>query len=111
MLSRKERIDEFQLKLTRTEKELYEEFLKTEETALVQEMQQYFVQAKVHAGGIRFDNASLWSRIGKRVDVWFAEVCADRNQNQNLVRRSKEAILHCMRSLLAKTIRESLGRK
>ena len=46
MLSRKDRIDEFQLKLTRTEKELYEEFLKTEETALVQEMQQYFVQAK-----------------------------------------------------------------
>ena len=35
MLSRKDRIDEFQLKLTRTEKELYEEFLKTEETALV----------------------------------------------------------------------------
>jgi hypothetical protein len=111
MLSRKDRIDEFQLKLTRTEKELYEEFLKTEETALVQEMQQYFVQAKEHAGGIRFDDASLWSRIEKRVDVWFAEVCADRNQNENLLRRSKEAILHRMRILLAKTIRESLGRK
>jgi len=38
MLSRKERIDEFQLKLTRTEKEMYEEFLKTEEAALVLEM-------------------------------------------------------------------------
>ena len=111
MLSRTERIDEFQLKLTRTEKELYEEFLKTEETALVQEMQQYFVQAKEHAGGIRYDDASLWSRVEKRVDVWFAELCADRNQNQNLVRRSKEAILYRMRILLAKTIRESLGRK
>ena len=65
MLSRKERLDEFQLKLTRTEKEMYEEFLKTEEAALVLEMQQYFVQAKEHAGGIRFDNASLWSRIEK----------------------------------------------
>ena len=111
MLSRKERIDEFQLKLTRTEKELYEEFLKTEEAALVLEMQQYFVQAKEHAGGIRFDNASLWSRIEKRVDVWFAGVCADRNQNEHMIPRSKEAILHRMRIQLAKTIRESLGRK
>ena len=111
MLSRKERIDEFQLKLSRTEKELYEEFLKTEEAALVQEMQQYFAQAKGHAGGIRFDNASLWSKIESRVDVWFAEVCAERNQNENLLRRSKGAILHRMKNLVAKTIRESLGRK
>jgi hypothetical protein len=111
MLSRKERIDGFHLKVTRTEKELYEEFLKTEEAELLLEMQQYFAQAKSQAGGIRLDNTSLWSRIEKRVDVWFAQVCADRNQNQNLVRRSKEAILHRMRILLAKTIRESLGRK
>src|ERR1700756_5896451 len=110
MLSRKERIDEFQLKLSRTEKELYEEFLKTEEAALVQEMQQYFAQAKGHAGGIRFDN-SLWSKIENRGRVWFAEACADGNQNENLLRRSKEAMLHRMRILLAKTIRESLGRK
>jgi hypothetical protein len=38
MLSRTERIDEFHLKVTRAEKELYEEFLKTEEAALVLEM-------------------------------------------------------------------------
>jgi hypothetical protein len=56
MLSRTERIDEYHLRLSRTEKEVYEEFLKTEEAALVQEMQQYFIQAKAHAGGIRFDN-------------------------------------------------------
>ena len=109
MLSRTERIDGFHLRLSRTEKELYEEFLKTEEEALALEMQQYFAQAKGHAGGIRFDNNSLWSKIENRVGVWFAEVCADRNQNQNLIRRSKEAILHRMRNLLAKTIRESLG--
>jgi hypothetical protein len=54
---------------------------------------------------------SLWSKIEKRVGVWFAEVCADRNQNENLIRRSKEAILHRMKNLLAKTIRESLGAK
>jgi hypothetical protein len=110
MLSRTERIDGFQLKVTRTEKELYEEFLKTEEAALVLEMQQYFAEAKGHAGGIRFDN-SLWSKIENRVSVWFAEVCADRNQNEHMIPRSKEAILHRMRILLAKTIRESLGRK
>jgi hypothetical protein len=111
MLSRTERIDEFHLRLSRAEKELYEEFLKTEEAALVLEMHQYFGQAKGHAGRIRFDNSSLWSKIENRVGVWFAEVCTDRNQNENLLRRSKEAILHRMRNLLAKTIRESLGRK
>ena len=110
MLSRTERIEEFHLRLSRTEKELYEEFLKTEEAALALEMQRYFAQAKGQAGGIRFDSTSLWSKIENRVDVWFAEVCTDRNQNENLLRRSKEAILHRMRNLLAKTIRESLGR-
>jgi hypothetical protein len=74
-------------------------------------MQQYFAQAKGHVGGIRFDNASLWSKIENRVAVWFAEACADKNQSENLLRRSKEAILHRMRILLAKTIRESLGTK
>ena len=111
MLSRTERIDEFHLRLSRTEKELYEEFLKTEEAALVLEMQQYFAQAKGHAGGIRFDDASLWSKIENRVGVWFAEVCAGRSQNEHMIPRSKEAILHRMRNLLAKTIGESLGRR
>jgi hypothetical protein len=111
MPSDTERIDESHLKLSRTEKELYEEFLKTEEAALVLEMQKYFAQAKGHTGGIRFDNAGLWSKIENRVSVWFAEVCADRNKNENLIRRSKEAILHRMKNLLAKTIRESLGTK
>lgn len=110
MLSRTERIDGFHPKVTRTEKELYEEFLKTEEAALVLEMQQYFARAKSQAGGIRFDN-SLWPKIENQVSVWFAEVCADRNQNEHMIPRSKEAILHRMRILLAKTIRESLGRK
>ena len=40
MLSRAERIDGFHLRLSRTEKELYEEFLKTEEEALMLEIQQ-----------------------------------------------------------------------
>jgi hypothetical protein len=111
MLSRTERIEEFHLKLSRSEKELYEEFVKTEEAALVLEMQQYFAQAKVIVGGISFDNTSLWSKIGNRVGVWFAEVCADKNQNENLFRRSNEAILQRIKNLLAKTIREWLGAK
>jgi len=111
MLSRKSASTNFSSSSPATEKEMYEEFLKTEEAALVLEIQQFFVQAKEHAGGIRFDNASLWSRIEKRVDVWFAEVCADMNQNEHMIPRSKEAILHRMRIQLAKTIRESLGRK
>jgi hypothetical protein len=59
MLSRTECIDEFYIKATRTEKEMYEEFLKTEEATLVLEMQRYFAQAKGRAGGIMFDNTSL----------------------------------------------------
>ena len=111
MLSRTERIDDFHLKLSRTEKELYEEFLETEEPEIVQEMKRFLLEAKQHSGGIRFDNAALWSKIENRVDVWFADVCRDRNQNENLVPRSKEAIMHRIRRLLAKTIRESLGTK
>ena len=111
MLSRTERIDEFHLKLSRTEKELYEEFLKTEEAALVLEMHQYFGQAKGHAGGIRFDNSSLWSKIENGVGVWFEEICADRNQNQNLVRRSKGSDFAPYENQLATTIRESLARR
>jgi hypothetical protein len=38
MLSRTESIEGFHLKLSRTEKELYEEFLKTEEAEILAEM-------------------------------------------------------------------------
>jgi hypothetical protein len=54
--------------------------------------------------------ALLSSCIENRVDVGFADVCADRNQNEKMVPRSKEAIPHRVRRLLAKTIRESLGK-
>ena len=47
MLSRTERIDQFPVKVSRAEKELYEEFLKTEEAALVLEMHRYVVRRKV----------------------------------------------------------------
>jgi hypothetical protein len=51
MLSRTEGIDGFHLKLSRTEKKLYEEFLRTEEAEILAEMQQYFAEAKQRAGG------------------------------------------------------------
>jgi hypothetical protein len=97
MLSRTESIDGFHLKLSRTEKEMYEEFLKTEETEILAEMQQYFAEAKQKAGGIRFDDQSLWSRIKSTVDAWIANACADKHVNRELVRRAKEAILHRVR--------------
>jgi hypothetical protein len=109
MLSRTESIEGFHLKLSRTEKKLYEEFLKTEEAEIPAEMKQYFAEAKQKAGGIRFDDQSLWSRIKSTVDAWIANACADKHVNRELVRRTKEAILHRMRNLMAKTIRESLG--
>ena len=91
MLSRTESIDGFHLKLSRTEKELYEEFLKTEEAEILAEMQQYFAEAKQRAGGIRFDDQSLWSRIKSTVDAWIANACADKHVNRELVRRAKES--------------------
>ena len=47
MLSRTESIDGFHLKVSRTERGLYEEFLKTEEAAILAEIQHYFADAKL----------------------------------------------------------------
>ena len=95
--------------VSRAEKELYEEFLKTEEAEVLAEMQQYFAEAKQKPGGIRFDDQSLWSKIETTVDAWIAGACADKHVNRELVRRAKEAILHRVRNLMAKIIRQSLG--
>src|ERR1700687_550530 len=57
-------LTDFTFKLSRTEKELYEEFLKTEEAEILAETQRHFAQAKQKAGVVRFDDQSLWSRIG-----------------------------------------------
>jgi hypothetical protein len=60
MLSRTEKIDEFHLRVSRTEKELYEEFLNNEEAKIATEMREYFLQAKQKPGVIAFDRLSLW---------------------------------------------------
>ena len=109
MLSRTGTIEGFHLKVSRTEKGLYVEFLETEEAEILAEMRRYFADAKQRPGGIRFDDQSLLSKIEARVDAWITDVCADRHLNREGVQRAKEAILHRVRNLMAKTIRESLG--
>jgi hypothetical protein len=109
MLSRTESIDGFHLKVSRTERGLYEEFLKTEEAAILAEIQHYFAEAKQQGGGIRFEQKILWAKIENRVDTWITSTCADKCLKGELVGRAKEAILHRVRNLIAKTIRESFG--
>jgi hypothetical protein len=46
MMTRIENIEGFHLKVSPTEKELYEEFLKAEEAEIVREMQGYFAGGK-----------------------------------------------------------------
>jgi hypothetical protein len=104
-------IDGFHLKVSRTERELFEEFLKTEEAGILAEIQQYLAVAKQQGGGIRFEQRALWAKIANRVDTWIAGTCADKHLNRELVGRAKEAILHRARNLIAKTIEESLGKR
>jgi hypothetical protein len=70
MLSRTESIDGFHLKVSRAERELYEEFLGTEEAEILAEMQQYFAEAKQKGGGTRFEQKTLWAKIENSVDTW-----------------------------------------
>jgi hypothetical protein len=111
MLSRTEKIGEFPLRVSRTEKELCEEFLVSEEAEIAREMREYFLQAQQKPGVITFDRLNLWSRIQDRVDLWITETCSWKHLNQNQVPRAKEAILHRLKYLVAKTIREALGAK
>jgi hypothetical protein len=109
MLSRTEKIGEFHLRVSRTERDLYEEFCNTEEAQIVKEMREYFIEAKQKAGVINFDRLGMWSKIQNRIDIWLGEACIWRHLNPNQVPRAREAILHRLKDLLAKTIRETLG--
>jgi hypothetical protein len=66
MLSRTENIDGFHLKVSRTERGLYEEFLKTEEAGILAEIRHYFAEAKQQGSGIRFEQKTLWAKIENR---------------------------------------------
>ena len=65
-------------------------------------MQQYFAEVKQRAGGIRFDDQSLWSRIKSTVDAWIANACADKHVNKELVRRTKDVTLYEIRRLASR---------
>jgi hypothetical protein len=109
MLSRTEKISGFHLKVSRQERELYEEFCNSTEAEILKEMRDYFTEAKQKAGVINFDRLGMWSKIQNRIDHWFGEACVRRHLNPNQVSRAREAIWHRVKDQLAKTIRETLG--
>jgi hypothetical protein len=109
MLPRTEKIDEFHLRVSRMERDLYEEFCNTEEAVIVKEMREYFTQAKQKSGAINFDRLGLWSNIQDRIDRWIRETCSWKHLDPTHVPRAREAILHRLKDQLAKTIRETLG--
>lgn len=109
MLSRTEKISGFHLKVSRHERELYEEFCNSAEAKLLREMRDYFIEAKQKAGVINFDRLGVWSKIQNRIDLWLGEACIWRHLNPNQVPRAREAIWHHVKDQLAKTIRETLG--
>src|SRR5215469_16541826 len=109
MLSRTEKISGFHLKVSRQERQLYEEFCNSTEAEILREMRDYFTEAKQKAGVINFDRLGTWSKIQNRIDHWFGEACVWRHLNPNQVPRAREAIWHRVKDQLAKTIRETLG--
>src|SRR5260370_38280663 len=94
MLSRTEKIGEFHLRVSRTERDLYEEFCNTEEAEIVKEMREYFTQAEQKSGVINFDRLGLWLKIQNRIYLWFGEGVGWENLNRNQVTPTTEAIRH-----------------
>src|SRR5258708_34505096 len=91
MLSRSEKISGFHVKVSRQERELYEEFCNSAEAELLREGRDYFIAAKQKAGGINFDRLGMWSKVQNRIDLWFGEACIWRNLNPNQLLRALEA--------------------
>lgn len=109
MVSRTERIDGFYRKVSRTEKEFYELFRKTEEAEVLAQMRTSLAQAKQAPDGIRFDHQDLCSRLENAVEAWIAQACDDKHLNREWVTRAEEAILHRVRMLMAQVLREALS--
>jgi hypothetical protein len=93
------------------ERALYDDFSRDGESERARLMADYFEQAKGQSGGIKFDHKGLWSQLEEKVDIWFVDACVDRRVNPDVVPRAREAVLHRLRDLLAKTIRERLGNR
>jgi hypothetical protein len=92
MLSRTEKISGFHLKVSRHERELYEEFCNSAEAELLKEMRAYFTEAKQKSGVINFDRLGLWAKIQDRIDHWLREACIWKHLNPSQVPRAREAI-------------------
>jgi len=75
MLSRTEKIGDFHLRVSRTERDLYVEFCNTEAAEVVKEMLDYCTQAKQKSGVNNFDRLGMWSNIQNRIDLWIRETC------------------------------------
>ena len=74
MLSRTEKISGFHLRVSRHERELYEEFCNSEEADILREIRDYFIEAKQKSGVINFDRLGMWSKIEKRIDLWLGDI-------------------------------------
>lgn len=109
MLPRPERIEGFYRKVSRTEKEFYDLFRKSEEAEVLAQLRSYFAQAKQAPDGIRFDHRDLYSRLESTVQAWIDQTCIDKHLNREWVTRAEEAILHRVRTLMAQTLREALS--
>src|ERR1700757_4900917 len=109
MLSRTEKISGFHLRVSRHERELYEEFCNSEEADILREIRDYFIEAKQKSDVINFDRLGMWSKIEKRIDLWLAEAFGLGNFKPTPISRAREAIWHRVKDQLAKTIRETLG--
>ncbi|MBV9998548.1 MAG: hypothetical protein JO015_05475 [Verrucomicrobia bacterium] len=108
MVSRTERIDGFYRKVSRTEKEFYELFRKTEEADVLTQMRACFAEARQAPDGIRFNHQELCSRLETAVEAWIADTCEARRLNRDWITRAEEAILHRVRTLMAQALREAL---
>ena len=91
MLSRTENISGFHLRVSRHERELYEEFCNSVEAELLKQMRDYFTEAKQKSGAINFDRLGLSSKIQSRIDLWLGEACIWKRLNPNQVPRAREA--------------------
>jgi len=109
MVSRTERIDGFYRKVSRTEKELYELFRKTEEAGVATQMRAWFDEAKGGPDGIRLNHQELRSRLEKYVEDWISQTCETKHLDPEWITRAKEAIFHRVRTMMAQVLREALS--
>src|SRR5580704_1333516 len=111
MSSRTENIEGFHHKVSGTEKEIYEEFERSQEQGLVDLMQEHFARANRDDASIKFDNHAMWAEVENKVDEWFDHLCIASQLDAGTVTLAKDAIRHRLRDHLIKAIRVFLARR